>query len=266
MKLCIFTIVLDGFPFLPMQLNVLNQLTCDWQWTIIEGAAANVNCTSWCKKQAPRFSEDGSHQFIMSLWNHPRIRVIGNRFWSGGKVEMCNAALGSIKEPCALLQMDADELWTPDRLDCLPRIFDDERILAARFVCRYLMGPNLVTQGINCYGNNAGEWLRLWKYAPGMRFRTHEPPVLVGRNGDPTSNHRIKERHETAAMGLRFDHWAYVFESQVAYKESFYGYANATEHWRSLQKYTGPFPVQLKRFLPWVDSFAQVVPLFQKQD
>lgn len=261
MKLHIFTIVLDGMPFLPMQLNILNQLTCDWKWTIVEGAAANVHCTSWCKKQEPRFSNDGSHEFIVSLWNHPRVRVVGNKFWPRGKVEMCNAALAHINEPCALLQMDADELWTPEQMDRLPNILHDGKVLAARFFCRYLMGPNLATQGVNCYGNNAGEWLRLWNYSPGMRFRTHEPPVLVGSAGQPIAEHRIKDRHETEAMGFRFDHWAYVFERQVAYKEMFYGYGGAVQQWRALQQYAGPFPAVLKHFLPWVDAQAKVGPL-----
>jgi hypothetical protein len=263
MKLHIFTIVLDGMPFLPMQLNILNQLTCDWKWTIVEGAAANVHCTSWCKKQEPRFSNDGSHEFIVSLTRHPRLRILSNIYWPGGKAQMCNAALGTVFEPCALLQMDVDELWTPERLDSLPNLLnnDKDKVLAARFVCRYLLGPNLVAQGLNCYGNNAGEWLRLWKFTPGMRFKTHEPPVLLGFNGAPVPEHRIKDRHETEAMGFRFDHWAYVFERQVAYKEMFYGYGGAVQQWRALQQYAGPFPAVLKHFLPWVDAQAKVGPL-----
>ena len=262
MKLYIFTIVLDGMPFLPMQLNILNQLTCDWRWIIVEGAAANTNCTSWCKKQEPRFSRDGSHQFIMSLWSHPRIRVIGNKFWPGGKVSMCNAALEAIPEPCTLLQMDADELWSAPKLDALSSLLTKNYYRAARFECRYFVGPNLVTIGENSYGNNPGEWLRLWSYLPGMRFRRHEPPELVCSDKRPISPGSIMDRWQTKANGLRFDHWAYVFEGQVAYKESFYGYPNATEHWRSLQIYPGPLPVPLKRFLPWVDNAVQVGKLF----
>ena len=49
--------------------------------------------------------------------------------------------------------------------------------------------------------------------------------------------------HETHKMGLVFDHFSYVTESQVAFKQKFYGYDNAVTHWRRLQVNT-QWPVQ----------------------
>ena len=176
---------------------------------------------------------------------------------------MCQAALNTIKEPTVLLQCDCDELWTAKQMEAIWFWLSKASpvMTCARFDCVYMVGPNLRVVGRNCWGQQRGEFLRAWRFTPGMKMR-HEPPFLEGINGP---GEVCMSNQTTRDLGLVFFHWAYVFESQVAYKESFYGYVNATEHWRSLQKYTGPFPVQLKRFLPWVDSFAQVAPLFQKQ-
>jgi hypothetical protein len=257
MKLHILTIVLDGMPFLPMQLNILNRLNCDWHWYIVEGAAANANCTSWCQRQDHRLSLDGTHEFLVALKGHPRVSAFWKDWWPKGKVEMCNYALPFMREPGWLLQMDADELWTPSQLEAMPRLLASPLHEAAAFRCRYFVGPNIVTLGTNCYGNNPGEWLRLWRFIPGMMFRKHEPPILEDSNGRVQGAGRLTvSRDQTAQMGFSFDHWAYVFESQVAYKEKFYGYFGATMQWRRLQEHAGPWPARLKDFLQWVDDRA----------
>jgi hypothetical protein len=252
MKLKIITIVYNGMPFLPMQLNCFNQLSLDWEWLVVEGPAANVNCTSWCKPQPPGHSNDGTHEFLMSLTNHPRVFYSWRLMWDGGKVEMCNRALATITEPCVLLQIDADELWSAEQIEKIFRLISSPgQIDAANFYCRYFLGPNIVTVGDNCYGNNPGEWARAWRLYPGMKFVRHEPPVL---NRPP---YMVQSRVGTKIMDLVFDHWAYYFEKQVAYKESFYGYKNAVAQWKRLQVHPGPWPVKLKTFLPWVDDRAQ---------
>jgi hypothetical protein len=252
MKLHILTIVLDGMPFLPIQFTTFNRLACDWTWHIVEGAAANVHCTSWCRPQPPRLSRDGSHEFIGSLSTHPRVRSIAREWWPGGKVEMCNAGIEGITEPGLLLQVDMDELWSADQIDRIVDLFSRPprglSFSAARFFCRYFVGPNLVTLGEECYGNNPGEWLRAWRLAPGARFTQHEPPRFEGAD-------EHLDRETTRGLGLVFDHYAYAFESQVAYKEQFYGYEGAVAHWRRLQA-NDVWPARLREFLPWVDDRA----------
>lgn len=250
MPLHILTIVLDGMPFLPMQLACFNRLRCDWTWHIVEGAARNVNCTAWCKTQYPRLSLDGSHEFIEGLRNHPRVHVRWQPDWKGGKVEMVNAAIEHIDAPCILLEVDVDELWQHWQIERLVQQFEMfPNATCARVKMQYHVGLNIVTVGENCYGNNPGEWLRAWRFHPGQRFAKHEPPVLF-----PDGERSCLDTERTSAYDIIPQHWAYVFESQVAYKEQFYGYDNAVAHWRKLQENT-IWPVKrLKDFLPWVDG------------
>ena len=93
MKLHVLTIVLDGMPTLPAIFFNLNALKLDWTWHVVEGAAANTNCTKWCAQQQPRLSLDGTSEFLDMISRHPRVKLYRKPWWAGGKVEMVNAPL-----------------------------------------------------------------------------------------------------------------------------------------------------------------------------
>ena len=242
-------------PFLPRQLEVFEKCGLDWLWLIAEGAAANTHCTAWCRAQQPRLSRDGTTEWLNEHRQHQRIRVFQRQSWDG-KVAMCNTALKLAREPGILLQVDADEIWTPQQLRTIHEMFDINRQFnCAFFACRYFVGPNLVVLPENDPINNV--WLRAWRYSPGDTFRTHEPPNLrQSYQGIPATHIYTIQR------GLVFDHFSYHSESQVAYKEDFYGgkHKNAVLHWKRLQKCRS-FPVKLKDFFPWAKDGALVTKL-----
>lgn len=244
----IITIVLDGMPFMPMQLATFNRLSCDWVWHIVEGVADNVQCTSWCAKIPARLSRDGTTEFLHRLRGHPRVRIYQRAVWPG-KVEMFNTAVATIEEDCVLMEIDADEIWQPYQLERIVEMFEHRpEIGHAMFQCRYFVGLNLITVGDDCYGNNPGEWKRAWNFRPGMRFLKHEPPVM--------ENEGIGEnRYATKGYDLVFDHYAYAFPHQLKFKEEYYQYKDAYAYWRVLQTLEPrKFPMPLNRFLPWVDD------------
>lgn len=245
MKLVVFTIAYNGMPFLPTIFFNLQATKLDWRWIVAEGAARNTHCTSWCNQQAPGLSQDGTTEFLDMLKNHPRVTVLRNEMWDG-KLEMCNACLAEIKEPCVLMQMDSDEIWRSDDIERIVRTFETELVKSALVRCRYFLGVNILATSANGYGNNAFEWARIWRFNVGDKFERHEPPQLkqtakgnMVRLGSPT-----------------FDHYAWWSENQVAYKEQFYAYPLALAHWQMLQANT-EWPVKdLRKFLPWVGMGA----------
>lgn len=257
MKLRVFTLALDAMPFITWHLPTFNRLNLDWHWYIAEGAAMNTHCTAWCKQQQPRLSRDGTTEYLHSIREHPRVTLLQRQSWDG-KVEMCNACLEKIKDPCVLLQMDADEVWQHWQLERLANMREQyPHIVTARFYCRYFVGPNIVITSTNGYGNRPSEWVRAWNFKPGMKFTKHEPPIMEGATAP------VMNRDETKAAGLMFDHYAYAFEKQVAYKGQFYGYPNAVAHWRRLQAVKF-FPVRdLKQYLPWVGPGVAADKLFK---
>jgi hypothetical protein len=52
---------------------------------------------------------------------------------------------------------------------------------------------------------------------------------------------------------LVFRHYAYVFESQLQFKEVYYGYHGAVADWRRLQN-NSFFPTKLSDFFKWVND------------
>jgi hypothetical protein len=251
MKLYVFTIVLDGMPFLPTLFANLNRLpaSVDWRWSIAEGAAMNVNCTRWCQSQAPRLSVDGTSEFLAGLRSHPRIRVHQKPRWEG-KLEMVATCLVDFREPGVLLECDSDELFLPHQLEGILALFAARpAIKCARFFCRYFVGANIVITSEDGYGNRPGEWQRAWRWSGHGRALSHEPPVMEGLESPCAT------REETRILGLVFDHYAYAFEKTVEMKERFYGYRGAVAQWRRLQTNTR-WPVRLRDFLPWVDDRA----------
>lgn len=251
MKLVVFTIVKNGMPFLPTIFFNLQATRLDWHWIVAEGSSANTHCTSWCQPQAPGLSEDGTAEFLTMIQTHARVTVIRSAMWDG-KVEMCNACLGYIREPCVLMQMDCDEIWRPDAIEKLVKVFDhDPSAAAAQIKCRYFLGVNIVATKEGGYGNKPGEWMRAWRFTPGDKFNRHEPPLLAQQAKGHYLNPKWLEMD-----GIVFDHFAWWSENQAGYKEQFYGYQNALGCWRHLQD-NDKWPISdLQKFLPWVGPGA----------
>lgn len=244
------TIVKDGMPWITHHLPVFQRLNRPWVWHIVEGTAAPVLDTSWCRPIPPGLSTDGTHEYLKQLRNHPRVRVYQSCQWRG-KVNMVNAPLSSITEPCLLWEIDSDEVWEPETIENLATEFPKE-CNCIEVGCRYFVGLNLIlTHQPGTYAQNpAQEWRRVWRFEPGMRFERHEPPVIANVPRKPWAINEEKI----------FDHYAYALESQVAFKEKYYGYPGAVEGWRRLQA-NKVWPAPLRDYFPWVKDSASVIPL-----
>lgn len=251
MKLVFLTIVLDGMPYIAGHLQVFNRLSVDWEWHIVEGAAMPAHCTSWCKSIEPRLSRDGTTEYLAEISRHPRVKVYQRESWAG-KIAMVNEPLHHIAEPCVLVQIDSDEMWTAGQLELIRQMFvQHPEKNAALFTCRYFVGQHIAVTARGGYGNKDGEWLRAFRYLPGMRFERHEPPQLAGVRINAFSP------EETEVMGLVFDHYAYATRKQVEFKERYYGYTGAAAAWDKLQENT-QWPARLGDFLPWVTGGSVV--------
>ncbi len=271
-----FTIVLNGMPFIQHHIDQFRFLPFRWHWHIIEGVAELAHDTRWSLANGGHLPQtchaegrsiDGTSVYLDMLADaYPEqitvYRKPSGSFWQG-KLEMVNAPLGNITEPCLLWQIDADECWTYLQLADGWRLFEKEpQRSAAYYWCHFFVGPHLVVSSRNCYSQLGGqEWLRTWRYQPGDRWQAHEPPRLCRYAADgvmhdvatlfPFSN------DETEACGLVFQHFAYTTIEQVRFKEHYYGYTGACFRWIQLQKETC-LPNFLKYFLPWVQDQTTV--------
>ncbi|MDQ2102460.1 glycosyltransferase family protein, partial [Azospirillum isscasi] len=275
------TIVLNGDPFIRYHLDVFRQLPFPWRWHIVEGVAELVNDTAWSVTQGGRVpqdlhrdgrSSDGTSAYLDRIAAEEPERVSVYRkppglFWHG-KLEMVSAPLAAMTEDCLLWQIDADELWTAEQIARAHRMFlDAPSRTAALYLCHFFVGPSLVLDRLDGYGNHrAYEWLRTWRYRPGDFWHSHEPPRLMRALPDGgaadlgAANPFLHE--ETAAGGLVFQHFAYATKEQVAFKEVYYGYGGAVRRWDALQaagRDAGGGALPLRDFFPWVTDAATAV-------
>ncbi len=271
-----FTIVLNGQPFIRYHIEIFKQLPFKWHWHIIEGVADLKHDTGWSIQMGGSISDeihkngrshDGTTEYIDELAQlYPDNITIYRKpegvFWDG-KREMVNAPLKNIQEECLLWQVDVDELWTLEQICTAREMFISKPEKTAAFYwCWYFVGEELIISTRNCYAQNPQqEWLRTWRFKPGYIWAAHEPPVLV----EPLADGQYKNvaatnyfsHQETEQHDLVFQHFAYVTQEQLGFKEKYYGYKNAVSQWSFLQK-TTKFPVLLREYFPWVQDETQV--------
>jgi glycosyltransferase involved in cell wall biosynthesis len=286
-----FTIVLNGEPFIRYHAEVFKQLPFQWHWHIVEGVADLKHDTAWSLQGGGHisdeihrngYSHDGTTEYLDELArlypdNVTIYRKSEGVFWDG-KLEMVNAPLQNIQEECLLWQVDVDELWTVEQLCTARQMFiHNPDKTAAFYWCWYFVGEDLIISTRNCYAQNPQqEWLRTWRFKPGYFWAAHEPPVLVEEQCDRQFNNVATINPflhgETEELGLIFQHFAYVTQEQLRFKEQYYGYRNAVLQWTVLQEQT-EFPVLLRDYFPWVRDLTLVdaasslgiVPIAQRQ-
>jgi FkbM family methyltransferase len=271
-----FTIVLNGMPFIRHHIEMMQDLPFDWHWHIVEGVADLKHDTAWSVGNGGAVTEDlhilgrsrdGTSEYLDELAAKYPERVsiyrkpIGTH-WEG-KLEMVNAPLARIRSECLLWEIDADELWTAEKIATARNLFlADNSLTAAFYWCKFFVGREIAVSTRNCYSQNPGlEWLRTWRFYPSCRWAAHEPPRLavLQPDGGWADQGTIKPlRHaETEAAGLVFHHYAYATQAQLSFKEVYYGYQNAVEGWKRLQSNEN-FPCPLKDYFPWVHDETQV--------
>jgi len=261
-RIVFVTLALDAMPFITRHLSEFEKLELEWEWRIAEGVAAPKHCTKWCAPMTPRLSFDGTTGYLESIaaWD-TRVKLMQRELWNG-KTHMLNALCHTIREPSLVWEVDADECWNAEQIMRMARMFAEHRVKnCAHFHCRYFVGKDIMITSRGGYGNNeAYEWKRVWRWEPGMRWKSHEPPVVDGITERPFTH------AETEAAGLVFDHYAYATEAQVAFKEQYYGsinnecgklYKDAVKGWMRLQE-NREWPADLKQYMPWVGDGVRV--------
>lgn len=248
MKKIAFTIVLNGMPFIKKQSEILPEIFDEWH--IIEGATLPKEDTSWCKPinnifySSDKLSVDGTKEFIDSIVDNKKIFVHRKGDFWNSKTEMCNS-IEYLMESCILMQFDVDEIWSKETLlDILAYCKNNNDFDGMLFKCNYYVGPDIVTISDNTYGNQKDEWCRLWIIKDKTSWKSHEPPRIYGLK-------KFLPKKFTKEKNWIFNHYAYVLEQQLRFKENFYGYTNALSKWKKLINHKG-FPCHLGFFFPWV--------------
>jgi hypothetical protein len=263
MKKIAFTIVLNGMPFIPLQGDIIPEIFDEWH--IIEGVVLPIKDTKWCKLVDPKFfvnqdgdyfgcSIDGTSGVIDNLKARYPEKIFVHRkktFWNG-KLDMCQCIEDRLQD-AILMQIDVDEIWNKDKLrEVLEFAENNEGFDGMIFKCNFYVGPKLVIFDEDTHPNKTDTWTRLWVIRDRSKWVSHEPPVLENLKTDSFLNKEF-----TSQKGWIFDHFAYLFESQLEFKENFYGYEGAKRSWQIMQKCPDK-KFRLNRFFTWVDNYDMV--------
>ena len=228
-----FTILLNGKRHLLHNEYYKKVLDIFDKWIIVEGVASPGGSTSWCKHLPDTLhknylSNDGTTEFLDELkQNNDKLIVIRKKDapWSS-KDEQVNSAITEIKNitaKCFLWQIDIDEQWTKNDIVYAENCLTNNNAKTGCFLCNFFVGPNQLV----CGEWGEGRYLpyrRLWKWE-GENFKSHEPPVLEGKNGPGI------------LIPVKFNHFSYFFEEDVKFKEKYYSsYDGLYERWLKVQK------------------------------
>lgn len=267
-----FTIVLNGREFLERQWEMLRGLRGDWVWHVVEGAAELVGDTGWSVERGGALGEefhrggrsvDGTVEWLddLACREPERVRVHRKSGLWRGKREMVQAPMGELPEECLLWQLDVDEIWHCGQIEEVWEKFGREpEWTGAQFFCRFFVAPNRILLNGGKYGNDpVWEWRRVWRYRRGDEWGRHEPPRLWRQTEEGPRDLfdlRPMDWKQTTERGWVFDHLAYVEESQVRFKELYYGYAGAVDGWRRLVGEEATV-VEVAEYLPWIPRGVQ---------
>ena len=234
MKRVAFTIILNGIKHLTHN-EYYNYIADIFDmWVVVEGVSLPGGSTSWCRELDEEFhknyiSTDGTTEFLNdnTRSNVVVVRPKGRAWYS--KDEQVNAAIAEIKKhynECYLWQIDIDEQWTIQQIEAAESALTSSGGKTGCFLCNYFVGPNQQVFGDWGEGKNT-PYRRLWRWC-GELFKSHEPPQLDGKNGPGL------------LLPQRFNHYAYYFESDVIFKEKYYGgYDGLTNRWKQVQQNRG---------------------------
>ncbi|MCK4498885.1 glycosyltransferase family 9 protein [Candidatus Babeliales bacterium] len=260
-----FTIVFNGMPFIKYHLENFKRLNFPWHWYIIEGlsyVAGDPGSRGHRKRGGhvsaafdSHLSSDGTKGYLDELSKLENVTVIRNKDIWPSKLEMVSSCLPYIKESCLLWQIDVDEFYPVPTIMRLHRMFMDnpDKTAAAPFFYSFI-SKNKYTVSEGTWGSH--RYARIWRYDPGCKWLSHEPPVLVASDGLDLM--KVKPFGADELTDLRYYHYNYVTEDQIRFKETYYGYKGLFIAWSALQKQRGK--VKVSDYFMWegIDNEAFV--------
>lgn len=122
-----------------------------------------------------------------------------------------------------LWQIDIDEFYLPGHmLRVLEMLADDPQISAVSFQQRCFWGSLDIQADGWALRRWLGQFHRLFKWGPGYRYVTHEPPTVVDRDGRDLRTLKWMRASDTAQLGIQLYHYSLLFPWQVEQKTSLY--------------------------------------------
>jgi hypothetical protein len=113
--------------------------------------------------------------------------------------------------------VDADEVWKPEHIEKVIERLDGLDSVAFKARSFFAGFDHYMTGFEREFAVH-----RIQRWHDGARWATHRPPTVLAPDGKPYSEHRHWSHHDTAALGLEYYHYSYVWPLQTLYKWRYY--------------------------------------------
>jgi hypothetical protein len=122
-----------------------------------------------------------------------------------------------------LWQVDIDEFYRPEEMRrVLALLRDRPNVSAVSFRTRAFWGRPEYVADSWALRRGARDFDRLFKWGPGYRYVTHEPPTVVDERGRNLRNLDWLRGHDMASRGIFLYHYSLLFPWQVEQKVRIY--------------------------------------------
>jgi predicted O-methyltransferase YrrM len=162
-------------------------------------------------------SRDRTLEIIQSFTDPDnKIKLVASRAWDH-KDQMVNAYIPYVSGDY-LFQVDSDEIWNKVALENIRRVLSAEPDITCLEFNPLQFWHNFETVLVG--GHWEEPFMRIFRFEPGARWQSHEPPILLNPRGQAYNN--IKRINLTDKYGVTFFHYSYVTEQQARWKWEFF--------------------------------------------
>lgn len=168
-----------------------------------------------------------------------------------------------------LWQIDIDEFYREeDMISIIKMLKNDPEITAVTFPTHTFWGDINYTADSWALRRGARFYNRLFKWGPGYRYQTHEPPTVVDENGINLRDKKWISGKEMLKKNVFMYHYSLLFPWQVeqkvkVYKDEKPDHFSEGVEWaeNNYFKITNPYRVHnLYRFPSWLERFKKSHP------
>jgi len=171
------------------------------------------------QEQGRTTSTDNTN-FILNNFPDPekKIKIVHGQF--SEKDQQCNAYMKFLNEDIDYLwNLDSDEVYKSEDIEQMINILDKEKYTSVDIrSCSFYGGFDNYIGG---FEQQAGNFHRIFRVYPGVKWVTHRPPTIDYRKGDVPIRHLDGDTLFTK-YGVQMYHYSYVFPEQVRKKIEYY--------------------------------------------
>ncbi len=215
-KISFGIIVLNGEPFIKYCLRALYPFA--HEILVVEGAIETVRSISTSDGHSTDTTRESILGFIKDEDPHKKVKFITrDGFWKE-KDEMsqayARAATGDY-----LWQIDVDEFYLEEDMSQIIKLLEnDPTISGISFKMKSFWGGVDYTEE----GPIFGDIYRIFKFGPGYRYTTHEPPVVLDDQGRNLKKMNWIDGYAMQKNKIFMYHYSLVFPGIVREKARFY--------------------------------------------